>query len=245
VLNVLLANCLKNQAAFVSSPTRPPPVSPFPLPLPPSFFSMRRDPSDRIRYIDVNEDSEMEKLTQKSYVTRQEPAVMTVRFTMRQASLAIVLLTATIVTLTWLFTFAEFSMTASSASAAVSAWMQAAAVNWKGAAAAPVVSACTPTLGLPPIRTRTELGELLQSQAHIKIGVELGVQRGVGAKMLLDKWNACDKYILVDLWAAGRSSTTMATLPMCPMQSKKTLCRRPRDCCNPTPTLLARWSSSG
>ena len=52
---------------------------------------------------------------------------------------------------------------------------------------------------LPTLKTRDELGSLLES-LEFHTGVELGVQRGVFAKSMLDQWKSATEYVLVDLW---------------------------------------------
>lgn len=51
----------------------------------------------------------------------------------------------------------------------------------------------------PPIKTREELGRLLEREGKHD-GVEVGVQAGWFAKALLQNWPSASKYVLVDLW---------------------------------------------
>lgn len=53
---------------------------------------------------------------------------------------------------------------------------------------------------LAPIKTRIDLGELLEKE-RFEVAVELGVQRGLFAAELLKRWPSCKKYYLIDLWA--------------------------------------------
>ena len=46
---------------------------------------------------------------------------------------------------------------------------------------------------------REELGARLQERGY-KTGVELGVQSGVFAKAILSRWQAAERYVLVDVW---------------------------------------------
>jgi FkbM family methyltransferase len=52
---------------------------------------------------------------------------------------------------------------------------------------------------LPPISFRTDLGRICEEE-HFKVGIELGVQRGIFAEQTLKQWKSCEKYVLVDLW---------------------------------------------
>ena len=53
---------------------------------------------------------------------------------------------------------------------------------------------------LPTLKTRDDLGSLLESLGF-HTGVELGVQRGIFAKSMLDQWKSATEYVLVDLWS--------------------------------------------
>jgi Predicted O-methyltransferase len=59
--------------------------------------------------------------------------------------------------------------------------------------------ACYPKIGLRPLKSRDEIGTLLQEHGF-KTGVEVGVKKGEFAKQILDKWSSCVSYTLVDLW---------------------------------------------
>ncbi|KAL4425800.1 hypothetical protein ABPG75_009816 [Micractinium tetrahymenae] len=52
---------------------------------------------------------------------------------------------------------------------------------------------------LLPIKSRVELGELLEKEGF-STGAELGVQRGEFSKTLLDSWRSCKSYLMVDAW---------------------------------------------
>jgi predicted O-methyltransferase YrrM len=53
---------------------------------------------------------------------------------------------------------------------------------------------------LPTLKTRDDLGSLLESLGF-HTGVELGVQRGIFTKSMLDQWKSATEYVLVDLWS--------------------------------------------
>eukprot|EP00197_Chlamydomonas_leiostraca_P004665 CAMPEP_0202866250 /NCGR_PEP_ID=MMETSP1391-20130828/7284_1 /ASSEMBLY_ACC=CAM_ASM_000867 /TAXON_ID=1034604 /ORGANISM="Chlamydomonas leiostraca, Strain SAG 11-49" /LENGTH=268 /DNA_ID=CAMNT_0049546183 /DNA_START=279 /DNA_END=1082 /DNA_ORIENTATION=+ len=53
---------------------------------------------------------------------------------------------------------------------------------------------------LIPPSTRDKLGAMLESMGGFHVGVELGVQRGLFAKQMLQTWPSCSKYYLVDIW---------------------------------------------
>ncbi len=53
---------------------------------------------------------------------------------------------------------------------------------------------------IPPIKSREHLGEILKEE-NLKIGAELGVQSGAYAREILDKWQVCEQYVMVDVWA--------------------------------------------
>jgi hypothetical protein len=52
---------------------------------------------------------------------------------------------------------------------------------------------------IPTFKARAELGRICKTE-KFKRGVELGVQRGLFAKTVLQAWSSCEKYVLVDLW---------------------------------------------
>lgn len=68
------------------------------------------------------------------------------------------------------------------------------------------VEACEPGIiyrgpeGLPALRTRNNLGALLQKR-NFTDGAEVGVQKGYHAKTLLQNWKSCKSFKLIDLWA--------------------------------------------
>jgi len=53
---------------------------------------------------------------------------------------------------------------------------------------------------LPNLTSRQELGNACEERGFTS-GAELGVQRGLFSKEMLDRWPNCTKYLLVDLWA--------------------------------------------
>jgi hypothetical protein len=63
------------------------------------------------------------------------------------------------------------------------------------------------TFLIPP-NNRDEMGVMLNSLGGFELGVELGVQRAMNSKIVLDAWKSCKKYYLVDLWQ-NRSTTRM------------------------------------
>ena len=52
---------------------------------------------------------------------------------------------------------------------------------------------------LPSFKSRSEFGEIL-SKLNFTKGVEIGVQRGAHAELLLNKWRGCGRFVLVDLY---------------------------------------------
>ena len=54
---------------------------------------------------------------------------------------------------------------------------------------------------IPFVADRNDIGRMLQEEEGMATGVELGVQRGVYAETLLDKWTKCKKFILVRKYA--------------------------------------------
>lgn len=61
-------------------------------------------------------------------------------------------------------------------------------------------AACmTQTKPIPLMRTRDEIGALLNREPKMFVGLELGVQRGYFAQTTLKQWKKCKKYILVSL----------------------------------------------
>ena len=54
--------------------------------------------------------------------------------------------------------------------------------------------------GVPTFKYRHELGSIVENE-NMTIGVELGVQRGLFSKAILQLWPSCREYHMVDLWA--------------------------------------------
>lgn len=54
-------------------------------------------------------------------------------------------------------------------------------------------------LAITPLKKRENLGELLQVE-RLRVGAELGVQRGEFSLSILSYWLSCTKYVLVDVW---------------------------------------------
>lgn len=52
---------------------------------------------------------------------------------------------------------------------------------------------------IPPPK-RAQIGSLLE-QEGMKVGLELGVQKGIFAEETLRQWSGCERYVLVDLWS--------------------------------------------
>ena len=60
-------------------------------------------------------------------------------------------------------------------------------------------TSCYPKRGLRPLKDRRLMGSLLEEYGF-KTGVEVGVQQGAYADIVLSKWKSCQSYKLVDLW---------------------------------------------
>ena len=61
----------------------------------------------------------------------------------------------------------------------------------------PSSSCCCPYVKpLPFVAKRDDIGRLLEEEG-MAVGVELGVQRGLYAEILLNQWTKCKKFILV------------------------------------------------
>lgn len=71
--------------------------------------------------------------------------------------------------------------------------------------------ACTPARAIRPLKNRNEIGDLLQEYG-LKTGIEVGVQRGLYAEILLKKWKSCTNYKLVDLWAHQKNYEDIANV---------------------------------
>lgn len=54
-------------------------------------------------------------------------------------------------------------------------------------------------VGVPPFKYRNHLGFIAEEE-KMKIGAELGVQRGIFAQEILDRWTSAKEYHLIDLW---------------------------------------------
>jgi hypothetical protein len=52
---------------------------------------------------------------------------------------------------------------------------------------------------LPPLRDRSEFGQLLESLGF-RVGAEVGVQRGLFSLETLRNWKSCSKFYLIDPW---------------------------------------------
>ena len=110
------------------------------------------------------------------------------------------------------------------------------------AAAAAPPAALPPVAPVPVIRTRADIGRLLQAEAEAEAplvareeaggapldevwggaftrrrgfrhGAELGVQRGIFAEQLLQTWPACESLLLVDVWAPLDNYVDVANVP--------------------------------
>ena len=60
-------------------------------------------------------------------------------------------------------------------------------------------SSCYPELGVRPVKERNQLPKLLQEH-KLKSGIEVGVKQGEFAKTILEGWELCEAYHLVDVW---------------------------------------------
>lgn len=83
----------------------------------------------------------------------------------------------------------------------------------------PVVSASSvshagSSLGrfLIPPTSRDDLGVMLEAMSGFKVGVELGVQRALNSKLILEGWKSCERYYLVDLWASQTNYEDLANV---------------------------------
>jgi hypothetical protein len=53
---------------------------------------------------------------------------------------------------------------------------------------------------IPPMKTRQEIPNFLQSDGGLSVGVEVGVKTGDFSYEILSKWARCSKFYLVDIW---------------------------------------------
>lgn len=53
---------------------------------------------------------------------------------------------------------------------------------------------------VPTFRLRWDLGDIVENEG-MSSGVQLGVERGIFSAQLLDRWQSCKRFVLVDLWA--------------------------------------------
>ena len=65
--------------------------------------------------------------------------------------------------------------------------------------------------GLPIVDTRNDFGILLESE-NKKVGLEIGVQRGIYSEIILSKWINCEKYILMDPWVHQQNYEDVANV---------------------------------
>ena len=66
-----------------------------------------------------------------------------------------------------------------------------------------------------PIAAREDIAGLLQSN-RFKTGAELGVERGYFSHHILQNWESCEEYILVDLWKAQENYDDIANRGISP-----------------------------
>jgi hypothetical protein len=62
-----------------------------------------------------------------------------------------------------------------------------------------------------PIENRLMIAKILQEEG-MKVGAELGVQRGIYAEHNLAIWTSCEKYYLVDVWAQQENYKDLANV---------------------------------
>lgn len=64
----------------------------------------------------------------------------------------------------------------------------------------PISTSTRRTPPVPTFKLRWDLGEIIEREGMTS-GVELGVQRGIFSAEILDRWQSCNRYVLVDLWS--------------------------------------------
>eukprot|EP01012_Entosiphon_sulcatum_P004852 TRINITY_DN12010_c0_g1_i1.p1 TRINITY_DN12010_c0_g1~~TRINITY_DN12010_c0_g1_i1.p1 ORF type:complete len:262 (-),score=44.82 TRINITY_DN12010_c0_g1_i1:13-798(-) len=62
-------------------------------------------------------------------------------------------------------------------------------------------SCAQPYQPFPPVRRRVDFGDLAEKQGF-RVGIEVGVYRGLFAKDILSRWKSAERYYCVDLWKA-------------------------------------------
>lgn len=60
-------------------------------------------------------------------------------------------------------------------------------------------STCTSKKPIPTFRYREQIGNILEDE-KFKVGAEIGVQRGIFSRALLNRWKSARHFTLVDVW---------------------------------------------
>jgi len=76
-----------------------------------------------------------------------------------------------------------------------------------------VRSSCPPVKFIEPMRVRDDLGKMLNQLGLHGVGVEVGVQRGLYTKALLENWRNASLYVQVDLWEQQDNYNDIANKP--------------------------------
>eukprot|EP01012_Entosiphon_sulcatum_P033926 TRINITY_DN4295_c0_g1_i1.p1 TRINITY_DN4295_c0_g1~~TRINITY_DN4295_c0_g1_i1.p1 ORF type:complete len:274 (+),score=44.21 TRINITY_DN4295_c0_g1_i1:29-850(+) len=69
-----------------------------------------------------------------------------------------------------------------------------------------------PVRFIPPFKKREDLGNIAQREGFT-VGVEVGVQQGLFASSLLERWHACNLYYCVDAWRHQPNYDDVANVP--------------------------------
>ena len=78
-----------------------------------------------------------------------------------------------------------------------------------------ITNPCSDTMipkPVPTFKNRGSLGKILE-QEKMTVGVELGVQRGLFTRGILNSWPSCTYYLLVDIWTQQKNYKDSANFP--------------------------------
>ena len=74
-------------------------------------------------------------------------------------------------------------------------------------------SACKQPPTIPPLRRREDVGAMLRRRFNFTgNGVELGVQRGLFTRSVLEGWQQCNTYVQVDVWRSLDNYSDLANV---------------------------------